>query len=75
VCAARTDLAGFTDYLGIPCSEYDPSINPTWCDEFGNYPGFEPTFADVTVNEACLVCGACDTCTGECSYYYTDTGS
>eukprot|EP00978_Attheya_sp_CCMP212_P048395 scaffold515336_cov67-Attheya_sp.AAC.1 len=69
-----TDLAGFTDYLGFTCSDYEPSVNPTWCDEFGNVPGAEPTFSDVTVNEACLICGACEFCTGKCSYN-TNTGS
>jgi len=32
---------------------------------FSNQGGTDPN-ADVTANEACIVCGACQTCTGMC---------
>jgi hypothetical protein len=58
------DVPNFIDIEGFNCLDYaDPDV--TTCAEFGNSIGQFPDFSDISVNEACIVCGACDVCTGE----------
>jgi hypothetical protein len=60
--AAGEDLPGWEDEIGDTCTAY--TDNTTLCTEFGNYGG-GIGFEDITPNEACIACGACDTCDGE----------
>jgi hypothetical protein len=58
----NSDYEGWTDIYNRPCSEYDTAL----CASEGNTGGKENVqFKDVTANEACIVCGACDECYGK----------
>eukprot|EP00978_Attheya_sp_CCMP212_P004791 scaffold10529_cov62-Attheya_sp.AAC.3 len=57
-CQANTDLPNWTDIYNRPCSVYDSTL----CSTDGNTGGKEPDFKYITANEACIVCGACDSC-------------
>lgn len=62
------DVPGFIDFEGFTCEDY--GNGETDCAEYGNSPG-APPHDDITANEACIVCGACQVCTGEftCQYW------
>eukprot|EP00978_Attheya_sp_CCMP212_P009955 scaffold23810_cov30-Attheya_sp.AAC.1 len=56
---AGADLSGWSDAFGDTCQDY--TDNTTLCTLFGNTGGGSG-FEDITANEACISCGACDTC-------------
>jgi hypothetical protein len=47
---------------------YDDSLKgKAFCEAFGNLGGsIASGLQDITANEACIACGACDICIGEC---------
>jgi hypothetical protein len=47
----------------------DGEIGKSHCDLFyANLGGYDDN-VDITANEACIVCGACDVCTGKFAFY------
>ncbi len=65
-CAFFDGVAGVADDL---FELYDDEIGKPHCELFyANLGGFGDN-VDISANEACIICGACDVCTGKFIFY------